>query len=55
MVVPELAAQTTFMLYFGILVAWLRGNLGDDVRDQHLLAVFAMHWHGFLLDTEDRP
>lgn len=53
--VPELAAQTTFMLYFGILVAWLRGNLGDEARDQHLLAVFAMHWHGFLLDTEDTP
>ncbi|HEU5089732.1 MAG TPA: TetR/AcrR family transcriptional regulator [Roseiflexaceae bacterium] len=53
--VPELAAQTTFMLYFGILVAWLRGNLGDEARDQRLLAVFAMHWHGFLLDTEDTP
>ena len=52
--VPELAAQTTFMLYFGILVAWLRGNLGDEARDAQLLAVFAMHWHGFLLHTEDR-
>lgn len=48
---PALAAANSFLLYYGILTAWLTGFLPDaDVRDRALTDSLTLHWRGL-----DRP
>lgn len=48
---PALAAASSFLLYYGILTAWLTGFLPDaDVRDRALTDSLTVHWRGL-----DRP
>ncbi len=53
---PVLAAANSFMLYYGILTAWLCGWLTEPARrDQALAASLALHWRGLDRDTTHAP
>lgn len=45
----QLAAQTTFALYFAVLVAWLSEQLPLEQRDARLRASLELHWRGLLI------
>jgi AcrR family transcriptional regulator len=47
---PALAAQTTFAIYFGVLLGWLRGHTSDAERDAQLRAALELHWRGLIDD-----
>ena len=47
---PLLAAQTTFALYFAVLVAWLSGQLPLEQRDARLRASLELHWRGLTIE-----
>jgi TetR/AcrR family transcriptional regulator, cholesterol catabolism regulator len=46
---PVLAAQTTFALYFAVLVAWLSDQLPLEQRDERLRASLELHWRGLII------
>jgi AcrR family transcriptional regulator len=51
---PALAAANSFLLYYGVLTAWLSGRLPDaTIRDRMLADSLRLHWRG--LDRPGRP
>lgn len=46
----RLAAQTTFALYFVVLLGWLSRRTALAERDAALRASLALHWRGLMID-----